>query len=87
MSGHDQKDEKQVTIVVNGTPYPWPKGSNITYADIITLDIGSYNPDITYAVNYERGEGNKPEGQLSKGGKPVKVKDGMIFSVTPTGQS
>lgn len=86
MSTHDQ-NEKMVTIIVNGTPHEWPKDTDITYADVVTLDLGSYNPDITYAVNYERGQGNKPEGQLSKGGKPIKVKDGMIFSVSSTGQS
>jgi hypothetical protein len=86
MSTHDQ-NEKLVTIIVNGTPHEWPKDTDITYADVVTLDLGSYNPGITYAVNYERGQGNKPEGQLSKGGKPVKVKDGMIFSVSSTGQS
>jgi hypothetical protein len=37
-------------------------------------------------VKYKNGHGNKPEGTLSPGGS-VKIKDGMSFSVSPTGQS
>jgi hypothetical protein len=44
------------------------------------------HPEITYSVRYKRGQGDKPEGTLSPGGS-VKVKEGMTFSVSPTGQS
>src|SRR3954452_901651 len=79
--------KKTVTIVVEGTPHEWPK-DEITYAEVVTLEIPDYaqHPEITYAVKYTRGHGNKPEGILSPGGS-VKVKDGMIFNVSETGQS
>ena len=80
-------EKKEITIIVNGTPHEWPKG-DITYAQVVTLDVPDYpqHPEITYSVKYTNGPRNKPEGTLSPGGS-VKVKDGMIFSVSPTGQS
>jgi hypothetical protein len=81
------EDKKTVTIVVEGTPHEWPK-EEITYAEVVTLEVPDYaqHPEITYAVKYTRGHGSKPEGILSPGGS-VKVKDGMIFNVSETGQS
>ena len=80
-------DKKTVTIIVEGTPHEWPK-DEITYAEVVTLEVPDYSQhtDITYSVTYKRGHGNKPEGILSPGGS-VKVKEGMIFSVSETGQS
>jgi len=81
------EDRKTVTIVVNGTPHEWPKGE-ITYAEVVTLEVPDYqqHPEITYSVKYKNGHGHKPEGILAPGGS-VKVKEGMIFSVSETGQS
>jgi hypothetical protein len=81
------KPEKDITIVVEGTPHEWPKGE-ITYAEVVTLEFPDFaqHPEYTYSVKYTRGEGHKPEGVLLPGGS-VKVKDGMVFSVSPTGQS
>lgn len=82
------KDEKkEVTIYVEGTPHPWSKGE-ISYEEVVTLEEPSYanNSDITYSVTYKRGQGNKPEGTLVAGAS-VKIKDGMRFSVSETGQS
>ncbi|MDX6498655.1 MAG: hypothetical protein QOG23_1915 [Blastocatellia bacterium] len=82
-----KEDKKTVTIIVEGTPHEWPK-TEITYAEVVTLEVPDYaqHPEITYSVKYKRGQGEKPEGILSPGGS-VKVKEGMIFSVSPTGQS
>lgn len=82
------KEETTVTIIVEGTEQQWPKNDDITYAQVVTLEVPDYpaHPDITYSVKYKNGQGNKPEGTLSQGGS-VKVKDGMIFSVSETGQS
>jgi hypothetical protein len=79
--------DKVVTIIINGTPHEWPKGV-ITYAEVVTLEVRDYpqHPDITYLVTYERGHGDKPEGILSLGAS-VKVKNGMVFSVSESGQS
>jgi hypothetical protein len=80
-------EPKTVTIVVEGTPHEWPKGE-ISYDEVITLEVPNYSPasGISYAVKYTRGHGEKPEGILAPGGS-VKVKDGMVLSVSETGQS
>jgi hypothetical protein len=82
-----EQEKKTVTIIVDGTPHEWPKGE-ITYAEVVTLEVPDYpqHPEITYSVKYKNGPGNKPEGILSPG-ESVKVKEGMIFSVSQTGQS
>jgi hypothetical protein len=80
-------EKKTVTIIVEGTPHEWPK-TDITYAEVVTLEVPEYpqHPEINYSVTYERGQGNKPEGILAPGAS-VKVKEGMIFHVSPTNQS
>jgi len=85
MPAHDQKT---VTIYVESTPHEWPKNEDITYAQVVTLEFPDYpqHPEITYSVKYRNGQGNKPEGILTNGSS-VKVKDGMIFNVSRTGQS
>lgn len=77
-----------VTIIVEGTPHEWPKNEEITYAEVVTLEVPDYpqHQEITYSVRYKRGHGDKPEGILAPGAK-VKVKEGMIFNVSETGQS
>lgn len=79
---------KTVKIIVEGAPHEWPKNEEISYAQVVTLEVPDYSPTsgISYAVKYTRGEGHKPEGVLSVG-ESVKVKDGMVFSVSETGQS
>lgn len=83
----NKNEKKKVTIVVEGTPHLWNKGE-ISYAEVVTLEVPDYanNSNITYSVTYKRGQGNKPEGTLAPGAS-VKVKDGMRFSVSETGQS
>jgi Multiubiquitin len=87
MNTQAQADKKTVTIIVEGTPHEWPKGE-ISYAEVVTLEVPDYaqHPEITYSVKYKRGHGDKPEGILAPG-ESVKVKEGMIFSVSATGQS
>jgi hypothetical protein len=84
---HMLEGKKTVTIYVEGKPHEWPK-DEITFAEVVTLEVPDYaqHPEITYSVKYKRGHGNKPEGILAPGGD-VKVKEGMIFSVSSTGQS
>ena len=83
----DVDDHKTVTIVVEGTPHEWPE-EYISYEQVVTLDVPDYsqNPQINFTVTYKKGPRNKPEGSLSRGGT-VKVREGMIFRVTRTGQS
>ncbi len=76
-----------ITIIVEGTPHEWNK-KKISYDEVVTLEVPDYaqHPEITYSVKYKNGPGDRPEGTLAKGAS-VKVKDGMIFSVSETGQS
>lgn len=80
--------QKMVTIVVEGAPHEWPKDEMIPYAQVVTFEVPDYaqHPEITYSVTYKRGHGEKPEGVLVPGGL-VKVKEGMVFYVSETGQS
>ena len=80
-------EKKTLTIIVEGTPHEWPRG-DITYAQVVSLEVPDYSshPEITYSVIYKGGVGNKPEGILVPGAS-VKVKEGMIFNVSETGQS
>jgi hypothetical protein len=80
-------EKKEITIIVNGTPHEWAM-LHITYAQVVTLDVPDYplHQEITYSVKYKNGPSHKPEGTLSPGSE-VKVKDGEVFTVTPTGQS
>jgi hypothetical protein len=60
----------------------------VTFEQIVTLAFP--NPpsgeNILFTVGYEDGPHVNPMGSLMPGGK-VKVKDGMIFNVTPTDKS
>ena len=82
------KEEKSVTIYVEGTPHEWPKNELISYEQVVTLEVPSYpeHPEVTYLVKYRKGHGGKPEGVLAKG-ESVKVKNEMNFNVSETGQS
>jgi hypothetical protein len=78
---------REDTIIVNGIAHQWTK-RKITYAEVVTLDVPDYpqHPEITYSVKYTNGPRHKPEGTLSPGGS-VRVREGMVFSVSPTSQS
>lgn len=85
--GHDQGHEKTFTVVVNGRDKTVTT-RELTFAQVVALafDNPPTGPNIVFTITYRRGEGNKPDGTLSEGGS-VKVKDGMIFNVTPTDKS
>jgi hypothetical protein len=81
-------EDKTVTIFVESTAHEWPKDQDISYAQVVTFEFPDFaqHPEITYTVTYEKGHGSKPEAPLPKGAS-VKVKDGIIFHVTDSGQS
>ena len=89
MSQHPDtlEQKKTVQITINGTPHDWSK-DDITFEQVVTFAYPDFpqHPEITYSVKFTRGHGNKPEGVLAPGGS-VKVKDGMNFTVSRTGQS
>ncbi len=78
---------KDITIVVNGTEKTVPK-DDLTFDEIVRLafETPPYGENTLFSVTYRRGHGNKPEGILAED-ESVKVKDGMIFDVTPTDKS
>ena len=86
LEGEDRK-QRMLTIIVEGTPHEWPKG-NISYDQVVTLEVPDYadHPDITYSVKFKKGHGGQQDDILAKG-ESIKIKDGMIFSVSETGQS
>jgi hypothetical protein len=79
--------EEVVTIFVEGISHQWPEGE-ISYVQVVTLEVPDYakHPEITYSVTYKNGPRKKPEGVLAPGAS-VKVKEGMTFNVSDTGQS
>ena len=60
----------------------------VTFEQIVTLAFPTppTGQNILYTVSYEDGPHANPTGSLVAGGK-VKVKDGMVFNVTPTDKS
>jgi hypothetical protein len=82
------KDDKLVTIYVESKPFDWPKNGEISHEQVVKFEVPDYVPrgGITYSVMFERGHGEKPEGTLAEG-TSMKVKDGIRFTVSDTGQS
>lgn len=85
---HREKDQKMITIILNGRPKTVPKKDDLTFEEIVALAFE--NPPtgegIQYTIQYTRGQGNKPAGALVEG-QSVKIKDGMEFDVTSTNRS
>lgn len=78
---------KEVTLIVNLEKKSWDK-KRISYEEVTLLAFGPPPPGIviTYTVEFEQGPRSNPEGSLTSG-KSVKVREGMVFSVTETGRS
>lgn len=83
----NEDHEKQFTIIVNGRAKV-VTGKELSYAQVVAL--GFDNPptgeNVSFTITYRKGEGNKPDGTLVEG-ETVKIKEGMIFNVTPTNKS
>jgi hypothetical protein len=84
--GQDGHDDHQVTIIVNGRAKKWDK-ETISYQELVTLSglplPGGPNPGFT--ITYHNGP-DHTDGSVVPG-HSVRVRDGMIFNVTPTNQS
>jgi hypothetical protein len=79
-----EENRKTVTIVVNTRKHEVPKNHMISFEEVVTLAYPEppTGQNVGFTVLYQRGQGNK-DGTLVAG-QTVKVKDGMIFDVTPT---
>ena len=78
---------KEYNIIVNGRPKVH-QGKLITFEQVVELAFGASGNDgkTIYTVTYSKGEDSKPKGTLAAG-ENVRVKDGIIFTVTPTNKS
>jgi hypothetical protein len=84
----EHSDDKAVTIIVNGRKKE-VMGKELSYTEVVNLAYDNNpptGPNIGFAITYRRGHGDKPEGSLVEG-QIVKIKEGMIFNVTPTDKS
>ncbi len=82
-----QKDRKEITIIINGTAKVIEK-ERLTFEEVIALSFD--NPPtgdgVQFTVQFSRGHSDKPKGSLVEG-QSVQVKEGMEFDVTPTNRS
>jgi len=79
--------EKEVSIIVNGTPKKWEK-KEISFKEVILLayDIYIDRPTMVYTVAYEDGPKQNPEGSMTRD-TSVFVKNKMVFHATATDKS
>lgn len=77
------KPPKLVTIYVNTVAREVEK-DEISFDEVVKLAYPTRPPgaNVGFTILYQRGHGNK-DGTLVEG-ESVKVKEGMIFDVTPT---
>jgi Multiubiquitin len=77
---------KTYTIIVNGQARTITRKRE-TYDAIVELAYPTPpSPGATYTVTYDNGPRENPQGELEKG-ESVRIKEGMIFNVTPTVRS
>jgi hypothetical protein len=78
---------KEYTIIVNGRKKVVME-NKVSFDQIVRLafDPVPTGPNILFTVTYGHGPKENPEGALLEG-QTVKIKDGMVFSVTQTDKS
>ena len=84
---HFYSKQKEIVIIVNGTPHKWEK-AKVNFKEIIILAYGQYidKPTMVYTVAYEDGPKQNPEGSMFVG-QEVFVKNKMVFHATATDKS
>lgn len=89
MAEHDSSSDKthEISIVINGRSRT-VTDKELTFQQVVSLafDPPPTGDNVEFTITYRRGHGDKPEGSLLPGGS-VKVKDGMVFSVSATDKS
>ena len=84
--GNDE--QKTVIIIVNTREKTVERNKDISFEEVVSLAYDGNPPSgpyLEFTVMYRRGQGNK-DGSLVAG-QSVKVKDGMVFSVSATDRS
>jgi hypothetical protein len=79
--------EREFEIIANGRQKV-VTNNELSFAEIVALafDTPPSGPDVIFTITYRKGPHKNPEGTLIEGGT-VKIKNGMIFNVTPTRRS
>lgn len=78
--------ERDYKVIVNGVQKT-VTDHTLTYAQVVALDpTPGTGKNPMYNISYYNGPHKNPQGELLPG-QSVKVKDGMVFNVTPTNQS
>jgi Multiubiquitin len=83
----EQGHDKARTIIVNGRQKT-VTGKEISFEELVTLAFGNNPPtgeNVVITVTFSKGEDGK-QGSLLPG-DTVKIKEDMIFNVTPTVKS
>jgi hypothetical protein len=80
------KPTRTASVVINGRNVEVSE-DELTFDRVVELSGLPTGPNIVFTITYRRGHGQKPEGSMVEDGEPVKVKDGMIFNVSPTDRS
>ena len=80
-------DDRKITIYVNTKPKS-VDAEEITYEEVVKLAFPElpYGKNTKTTVTYRRGPRGNLEGTL-KPGESIKIREGMIFSVTATDRS
>jgi hypothetical protein len=78
---------REFTVIVNGRKKT-VMTRELSFDEIVALAFNPIptGPNVLFTVTYGRGPKANPEGTLLEGGT-VKIKDGMVFSVTQTDKS
>jgi hypothetical protein len=79
--------QKVFAIVVNAQPKEVAE-PKLTFDDVVKLafPIPPEGQNILFTIKYRKGPAVNPKGSLLEG-QAVRIKDGMIFDVTPTDRS
>ena len=83
---HDDRERKVPVEIFVNTRKVETDEKTLDYDQVVKIAFPDGQPGTNYTVAYRKGEDHK-EGFLVKGGPAVKVKDGMIFDVSPTTES
>lgn len=84
---HFHTTPKEFTIIVNARKKTVTQ-KRLSFDEVVKLafDPVPTGPNIMFTITYRHGPRANPEGSLIEGGT-VRIKDGMIFDVTPTDKS
>jgi hypothetical protein len=84
---HEHPHHHHVTIIINGKEKHWSE-ERISYDELVKLSGEPLppGPNPGFTITYFDGPHEKPDGSVTEGSS-VKVKNHMVFRVTPTNRS